>query len=428
MTTNSTAWRVPLWAYVPVGLAITAEAVSNALRAYGLGAALERFTIHVPAGSIGTSHALDVSLSGAVLVLAAIAVSLSQARAAWVALTPLAPARQRVVSGLAAALLLAISVTAMSSHILEAQRAREAGEGGERARYDRAEAAYKRAAAELATLSGVRSTADVRAAMDAAPVSRAVFARTTQCTDVTIDASRLACQPILDLRVEMGRAIRKADLERDTAALRAELAAIARPASASEREDTIAHLWAWIMGLGVVLVATFGSVIFARVQRSDRPSDSDSAQTSLASDDPARLAAFLNPDDPALRSSERSEGVNRQRPNDDDPVPPVPPGGPRKRRTDGRTAKVLSFPAQHRTDGQSRSDRPSVCEDVNRQRQDKVLAFLMTELAAGRTVGQSELIGQFGVARSTLSDWLSDWEADGLIPTRRTVGRTKVVG
>src|SRR3990167_5003436 len=127
MKLYSTIWRMPLWAWVPVALAIVAEATSNSLRAYGLGSHLDRFTMAI--------HGHDVSLAGAVLVCAAIAVSLSQTRAAWVALTP-GTLRQRIVSGLAGALLLAVSVTAMASHVLEAQRSKVVDEGSDRGRYD----------------------------------------------------------------------------------------------------------------------------------------------------------------------------------------------------------------------------------------------------------------------------------------------------
>ena len=39
-TTTTTRWRVPALAWVPITLAIGAEAASNVLRAYGLGAHL----------------------------------------------------------------------------------------------------------------------------------------------------------------------------------------------------------------------------------------------------------------------------------------------------------------------------------------------------------------------------------------------------
>lgn len=254
---TTTVWRIPLAAWPVIGLAVAAESVSNALRAYGLGTHLDRFTIQ--------HQGFTVSLAGAVLVLASVAVSLSQARAAWIALTP-GPARQRIIAGLSGVLLLAISVTAMASHILEAQRVKVAEEGTERSRYDRARAAYDRVAAELRSLASARTMAEIKAAMAAAPVSRAVFRRTSECTDVTRQDSFAACRPILDLRQEMGRAIRKAELEPEAARLKAELDRTQRPEVATASERMVADLWGWIMGFGVVFVATFGTVIFARVE------------------------------------------------------------------------------------------------------------------------------------------------------------------
>lgn len=70
MTTPTTTWRIPRAAWIMVGLAVSAEATSNALRAYDLGSHLEKLTVSV--------YGLPLSLAGIVLVLAAIAVSLSK--------------------------------------------------------------------------------------------------------------------------------------------------------------------------------------------------------------------------------------------------------------------------------------------------------------------------------------------------------------
>lgn len=59
-------------------------------------------------------------------------------------------------------------------------------------------------------------------------------------------------------------------------------------------------------------------------------------------------------------------------------------------------------------------------------RRDEVLARLLTDLACKRRFpSQRDLCDQYGVARSTMSDWLKEWEAAGLIPARRVVGRSK---
>ncbi len=369
MPLTTTTWRISPVAWVPIGIAIVAESVSNALRAYGLGTHLDRFTV--------TYEDYAISLAGAVLVLAAVAVSLSQARAAWVALTP-GVARQRIVAGFAAVLLLAISVTAMASHILEAQRAKVADESGERGQYDRTLEAYGKAAAELDRLAGVRTIADVRAAMDAAPVSRSVFRRTKECTDVTRDDSFADCKPILDLRQEMAKAIRKHELAPEVARLTDELSKLKRPERAQETEAMVAGYWAWIMGLGVVFVATFGSVIFARVSRGSAaersPNRQDREQTSYP---PANDAELPNP-----------QWFGADKPNGS----PNNGGGPR----------------------------------VRRFTKDEAAADLVTRLALGeRFASQDELKERYGVAKSTMSDWLREFEQQGLIPNRRTVGRCK---
>lgn len=261
MTTPSTTWRISPWAWIPISAAVIAESVSNALRAYGLGTHLEKFTV-----SVGE---YSVSLAGAVLVLAAVAVSLSQARAAWLALMP-GPWRQRVVAGAAGLLLLAVSVMAMSSHILEAERAKVGAEGSQSGNYDRTLAEYTSKKAELDKLSNVRPIDTVRAEMNAAPVPRNVFRRTAECTDVTRDDSFTACKPILDLRQEMGLAIRKRELEPEVTSLKLSLDGQTKPEVASTSEANVAWIWAWLMGFAVVFVATFGTVIWAR-EVSDTP-------------------------------------------------------------------------------------------------------------------------------------------------------------
>ena len=388
----SARWRVPLLAWLPIGLAIVAESVSNALRAYGLGMHLDRFTVHV--------YERPVSLAGAVLVVAAVAISLSQARAAWVALTPSGPARQRIVAGLAALLLLAISVTAMASHILEAQRAKNGGEAGERDAYRIARADYDKAKADLDRLGPIRSTAEVRAAMDRARVPAWAWGETKECTaaGMTAEAAK-ACRPILDLRVEMAQAIAKADASAKLDQAKAKLGKLAPVDEASADEATVSRGWAWIMGLGVVFVATFGTVIFARVddlsgasvalsapaRGSSGPSFGDQAQTSFGSSGAGellQLAAIIRPDDSGPGGGSSGGPDNR---------PDVPIPGPAGRR-------------------------------------EAVLGELLTDLALGRSfASQTELCARHGVARSTMSDWLTEWEKAGLIPERRTVGRTKAL-
>ncbi len=136
--------------------------------------------------------------------------------------------------------------------------------------HDRASADHKAAADELARLGAVRTPDAISADMDAAPVSRAVFRRTSNCTDITKDASFDACKPILDLRQEMASAIRKRELEaaRDKAAKRLDELG-PRPSSADPQAEAVAHAAgvsvstaAWVLiaivGFAIELCACFG--------------------------------------------------------------------------------------------------------------------------------------------------------------------------
>lgn len=356
---------------MPIGAAIAAEAVSNALRAYGLGQHLEKFTL--------TIWDQSVSISGAVLVLAAVAISLSQARAAWVALVPTNPWRVRIVSGLAAVLLLAVSISAMASHIFEAQRYKAGDETGLRGAHERAQAAYDKAASELASLEGTRSTGEIQAAMAVANVSRQVFRRTAQCTDVTRDDSFEACKPILDLRQEMAKAIRKRELEIAVPEIKAELAGIKAPEEASESETWVEGIWGWIMGFAVVFVATFGTVLFAKVETSD-PGEPSEAVTS---DDDGQT------DYPAITPVQADNVIALVRPSDDqDPKPP---------------------------------------KKSRRFRRDEALADIKGRIEKGDTYhSQRQLADDYGVPYQTLSDWMTAWEAEGLI-VRRKEGRRMAI-
>lgn len=263
MASNSTCWRVAPVAWLPIALAVLAESISNALRAYGLGMHLDRFTVQI--------QGYPVSIAGCVLVLAAVAVSLSQARAAWVALTPNRPLRQRIVAAFAAVLLLTISITAMASHILEAQRAKVADEGGARGAYDRTKAAYDKAQTEYDSLGNPRAVAVIQAEVRTVVTDWNAWRRSNECSDITREDSAKACAPVLALYKERGRAARKAELEPELAALRKTLASMQRPEEQSTSELVVAGWWAWIMGLGVVFVATFGTVIFSRTETKSAP-------------------------------------------------------------------------------------------------------------------------------------------------------------
>ena len=57
---------------------------------------------------------------------------------------------------------------------------------------------------------------------------------------------------------------------------------------------------------------------------------------------------------------------------------------------------------------------------------DEAAADLVTRLALGERFGsQDELRERYGVAKSTMSDWLNEWERSGIVPARTQSGRCK---
>lgn len=356
---TTTRWRVPVGAWFPIVLAISAEAASNMLRAYGLGTHLEAFTVR--------AQGVQVSLSGVVLCVAALVISLAQSRVAWVAFTPSASRGQRVLAGFALPLLLSISIAAMAATILEAQRKKTGGESNDRTSYDIAKSGYAAAKADADRLAGVRSTDEIRASMDKVRVPAWAWKDTKECT---ADAGnmgpeeRKACTPILDLRVEMAKAIEKAKAGAAMQEAEAKLGELNPPAEQTLEESIVSRGWAWIMGLGVVLVATFGSVIFAKVET---------------------VAA------PAVTAT-----VHRR---------PTPPASP--------NSMVLPPPATPRG-GMTVDERSEALADL------KALLSRRAEVPS-----QDWLASRWGRSKTWVSLRLREWEDAGEIPSRVSAGRCK---
>ena len=395
MTTSTTTWRIPRAAWIMVGLAVSAEATSNALRAYDLGSHLERLTVHV--------YGISLSLAGIVLVLAAIAVSLSQTRAAWVALTP-GDTRQRIVAGIAACLLLSISITAMASHILSAQRAKVGDETKDRNGYHDTKKLYDDGVAELEKVRDAGTVAEAQAALDLSKtrVDGNIWRRTDGCTSVTTKASTAECRAYLQgkptLDADLAKATRKAELEAKLPGLKADLDRQHLTDEATASETTVSWGWAWIMGLGVVMIATFGPAIFARVEtvrEADRP---EAGSADGDTDGQSDYAAF----------AELKAALVGEQPN-------------------GPSAEIVQFPVPN---GSPNGSGPQGPKPGRRQRfaKEEALADLKGRLDRGERFGsQDELKARYGVAKSTMSDWLREWERDGSIPPRTTVGRCKAV-
>jgi hypothetical protein len=265
MKTIHNTWRVPLLAWLPISAAIVAETVSNGLRAYGLGTHLEKFTI--------TVQDVSVSLAGAVLVLAAVAVSLSQARAAWLALMPGAPVRQRIVAGLAAVLLLGVSVTAMVTHLWEADRAKVGSETAQTTDYKNAKVLYDGYAGQVDALkrfgpkndSLPRPREAVQSEIEAKKIDWGIWSRSKKCQDITKQESKDECGKVLPLYEEQGAYASLVLLEPKLTDAKAKLETIPKPIeTVTSFEETVLKWWALAMGLAVVFIATFGAVIWAK--------------------------------------------------------------------------------------------------------------------------------------------------------------------
>jgi hypothetical protein len=292
------------------------------------------------------------------------------------------------------------SMIAVDGVLLKLRDALVSGPANVISDHDRATAAHKAAADELARIGTVRTPDAIRADMDAAPVSRSVFKRTAECTDITKDESLAACQPLLALRKEMATAIRKRELEsaRDKAAKRLDELG-PRPSSADPQAEAVANAAgisvstaAWVLiaivGFAIELAACFGMYVLGNRPESgksqaDRPALSGDHPAALSDTDIANIRAkFVGPDD----------------------LPDGPTGGPKPGKRTSLPENVVALP-----DAKART-----------------LRTIRDELAAGRTFpSQADLCRAVGVARSTLSDWLADWEEAAELPRRQTIGRCK---
>ena len=271
MTEHTTMrWKIPAWAWFPVSLAIGAESISNGLRAYKLGSHLEGLNVNV--------FDVTVSLAGGVLVLAAVAISICQARAAFVALTP-GDTSQRVIAGSFAVLFLTISVTALHSYISEAERAKVGDEQTEKGKYKIAKQAYERASADYEKVKDADTPESVQAMMDAIPIDPKLRLRTKNCTDVTTRVSQRECAPVVKHNPELAAARRKAELEAKLPGLKADLDKLKDPELASDSDQSVSSFWGWLVGLGIVGIATFGAVIFAKVEPETKVETGKPAET-----------------------------------------------------------------------------------------------------------------------------------------------------
>lgn len=253
MKFSTRIWRAAPLAMLMTALAVLAEAVSNGLRAYGLGEHLSHFTVPTPWG-------FQISLAGMVLVAGAAAISVYQAKFATILLTG-EMTSQRLMATPFLAVCLIISGASMVSHVLEAQRAKGSGEGSTRSSYDRTDADYKRLTAELDGLAKVRTVATINAEILELKIPQSVWRRSRQCQEIDREDTKKACEAALKLYVERGKAARKSELEGLVRDAKTQLDTTERPAEMPWLDQAIALIWPWLFGTGIVLVATFGYAV-----------------------------------------------------------------------------------------------------------------------------------------------------------------------
>lgn len=308
---TTTRWRIAPAAWPIIAAAMLAESLSNALKAYGLGTHLAAFTVPL--------WGVEVSLAGAALVLAAVAMSMSQARCFWTFFDATSPKSVRGLALLIGGLCLVVSVTAIASHILEAQRIKTGAETQDSTAYTDAKALYDVAAADFERVKALPSVAEVEAAYDEAVkkagIDANIWRRSNGCTDATTTASRRECEKMPSgFQAKLAAARRKAELQDKLPKLKSDMERHKLTGAATSQEDTAMWAWAWGLGVAIVIVATFGPVIFrTRV---------------VAVSSPGKL-----PEIPAIPANDSGNSGNLPR----NPTPPTPPR--RGRREDPEIAQ-----------------------------------------------------------------------------------------
>ncbi|OYW52319.1 MAG: hypothetical protein B7Y80_20070 [Hyphomicrobium sp. 32-62-53] len=234
---------------------------------------------------------------------------------------------RRLAAWLVFVVLFVASMIAVDGVLMKLRSALVAGPANTISAHDRASGEYRASVAELDKLGTVRTPEAIRADMDGAPVSRAVFRRTAECTDITKDASLAACKPLLELRKEMALAIRKRELEAARDAAKVRLDALGpRPSSADPQAEVlagalegygvspglVAYGMVAIIGFAIELVACFGLYVLGNRRTLGKP----------ANDRPANVPANVAANVPA-------------------PSGPVPPRGGRK--ASAMSANVVPF-------------------------------------------------------------------------------------
>lgn len=231
-------------------------------------------------GAQAPAHTLDIAGHAVhpwVLAIAATAFALDATKPLMLATAaaPSAGIARRIAAATVFAVLFISSMVAIDGMLMRLRSDWSAGRDRDASAYADARAERDRLAAELSRIADARTTSEVRADMDRVRISPRVFEATRQCTDDELlrgPANAAACKPLLDLRLEMAQAIRKADVERQLATQRAKVssmelaepprsadpqaAAIAR--ALGQPEPVVAYAMILVVGLALELVACLG--------------------------------------------------------------------------------------------------------------------------------------------------------------------------
>lgn len=185
-------------------------------------------------------------------------------------------------AGFLACLLAVVSMIAVDGMMLKLRTDTSAGKSHVQKTWDRADAAYRKAESELASIGEVKPVASLEAELErSVPVD--VWRRTAKCTDVTKAESRAACEPALRIREQIALSSRRTELESKRDAAKQVLDSTQRPTATDPQveamsrafkrwdldEATILLALTWLAGLAVELVSCFGPALLRSGRKSE---------------------------------------------------------------------------------------------------------------------------------------------------------------
>ena len=173
---------------------------------------------------------------------------------------------------------------------------------------------------EIAALGNPRPVSVLQAEVQSEKIDMGIWRRSKECSDITRDESKTACQPILALYKERGAAARKAEIEPQLAQARAKLEAIDPPKTADPQAEALAKAFGFdqavisylliaIIGFGLEIVACLGVWILQRPRPAAAPQMAKGARATGKAEGPSqgldRLTAAVLAAGGTLRAENR---------------------------------------------------------------------------------------------------------------------------